>query len=335
MEYGKAALEGLGLMKVFIAGGTGFIGSSVVRRFLKESAEVHIMIRKTSNLWRIKDIKNQINLHYGDLSFFPIVEGIISTIRPEVVINCSGIVKGFSLDDQDHVIQSNLLNTVNVVNASLRSNVETFINTGTAYECGFSHRPITNANCVRNPIGLYGIVKKAESQYVKMIAQNYSKMYLNFRLFTPYGFFDTPNKLIPYVIISLIHGRVPEVKNSAAGRSFIFIEDVSKVYYAAAKNPEKLDDNTVINLGAPNLTINAEVVSLLYGIFNLKYTFKAKDDNLSKEYLFPDPEETIKFLSLLKVSLTPLHEGLEKTVKWFIENESLYGENSKEKVARK
>ena len=328
MESGKGAMESLGLMKVFVAGGNGFIGSGVVRKFLNENAEVHVLTRKTSNLWRIEEIKPHINLHYGDLSSPNNIDGVVSSLKPDVVINCSGIVRGFGLEDQNDVIQSNFVNTLNLVNSSLRSGVETLLNTGSAYECGFSDIPISVNSCNEKPIGLYGVVKKAERYYIDMINRSYAKSYINFRLFTPFGFFDAPFRLIPHVIISLMHGIEPEIRNPAAGRSFIFLEDIANIYYAAATNPERLRGLTQVNLGSPGLMSVSEVVSSLYGMFERHFTYETKEYSGNKEFLFPDPKEVINFLSSLNVNLTPLQEGLTKTVKWFRDNEIFYSDNA-------
>jgi len=315
-------------MRVFIAGGSGFIGSSVVRKFLKENAEVHILIRKTSNLWRLEDIKEQVNLHYGELSLQSDVEAVIKSIKPDVVINCSGIFRDVILDDQHDLIRSNLVNTINLVNVSLRSGVETLFNTGSAKECSFSNKPILVNRCNGSPIGLYGVVKRAERYYIDMISRNFGKSYVNFRLFTPFGFFDAPFRLIPHIILSLLHNEDPEIGNPAGGRSFIFLEDIATTYYAAAKNPEKLSRLTEVNLGSPKLTTVADVASLLYRMFGRHYDYEVKEQYTPKEYLYPEEKEVMKLLSKLKVNLTPFQEGLSRTVKWFRDNENFYRDDN-------
>ena len=312
-------------MKVFIAGGSGFIGSSVLRKFLKENAEVHILIRNTSKLWRIEEIKGQINLHYGELSSQGEIEAIISSIKPDVVINCSGVVRVFGLNDQNDVIQSNFVNTVNLVNACLRGNVGVFFNTGSAYECGFSDKPILSKECNGNPIGLYGIVKRAERYYIEMVAQSDAMTCINFRLFTPFGFYDVPFRFIPYVILSLLRNKEPDIRNPLSGRSFIFLEDIANTYYAAAKNPEKLNGLTEVNLGSPKLITVADMASLLYKMFDRYYASETETQDKVREYLFPEEKEVMKIFSTLKVNLTTLQEGLSRTVEWFRHNEHFYG----------
>ena len=50
-------------MNILITGAAGFIGSNLTRRLLKEGHQVHLLIRKGSNLWRLKDILQDVQLH--------------------------------------------------------------------------------------------------------------------------------------------------------------------------------------------------------------------------------------------------------------------------------
>src|SRR6185437_4310855 len=52
--------------EVAIIGGTGFIGTHVVRRFLREGARVSVLARNTRNLPPVFDDEN-VALHAGDI----------------------------------------------------------------------------------------------------------------------------------------------------------------------------------------------------------------------------------------------------------------------------
>ena len=47
-------------MKSLIIGGTGFIGSNLVRKLVNDGEEVGLLVRKQSKTWRIKDLLTQI-----------------------------------------------------------------------------------------------------------------------------------------------------------------------------------------------------------------------------------------------------------------------------------
>jgi len=54
------------LKNILVTGATGFIGANLTRRLVNNN--IHIIIRKSSNMWRIDDIKKKLNIHYIDLN---------------------------------------------------------------------------------------------------------------------------------------------------------------------------------------------------------------------------------------------------------------------------
>lgn len=324
MEFRKGPLEGMGVVKILIFGSSGFVGSNVTRYFTNNGEEVHVCLRSNSNTWRIGDLLENLIIHRGDLSSTNNIESIISSVQPDVVINCTGIVAGFGVDDQEGVIQKNFVNTVNLVNTCVKLNVNQLLNTGSAYECGFSNNPIVGNECSKAPIGLYGIAKKAEREYIEMIAQKFEKKYVTLRLFTPFGYFDSPIRLIPYIILSLANNITPHIKNPFSGRDFIFIEDVSKIYYALSKKPEVIDNKTIFNLGTGKMTKVTEIAKYLFNLGNVNYVESTINMDGSAEYLYAGLGETSKILSELNITFTPLAEALRRTYDWFIQNKNYY-----------
>lgn len=311
-------------MKVFITGATGFIGSNVLKYFLNKGDEIHILLREMSNKWRLENNLSDINAHIGDLTSYHSVESILSGVNPDIVINCSGLVQGFAITDQENVIESNFVGTVNLVNACVRSNVEVLISTGSAYECGFSGNPLPNSGCIGEPIGLYGIVKKAEREYVAMISKKYKKKYLTARLFTPFGFFDSTFRLIPYIVLSVLNGKTPKIKTPNSGRDFIFAGDVGEIFYNIVRNDEVLQNNTAVNVATGKLTKVNEIVRILFGIAGLDYLPEYSSDRTSNQYLYAEYREVNELLSKLHVRPSPLIQSLERTFNWFKEYRKYY-----------
>lgn len=82
-------------MKALILGINGQDGSYLAEYLLEKGYEVHGLIRRTAidNLINLKNIKKDIELHYGDLSDSISLQNIISTVKPYEIYNEA---------DQDH-----------------------------------------------------------------------------------------------------------------------------------------------------------------------------------------------------------------------------------------
>ena len=55
------------IIRAFVTGATGFIGSYLVRKLLDQNVEVAILLRSTSNTWRIENILHKTEIIKGDL----------------------------------------------------------------------------------------------------------------------------------------------------------------------------------------------------------------------------------------------------------------------------
>ena len=239
-----------------------------------------------------------------------------------MVINCSGLVRGFNMKDQKGVINSNFQNTVNIVNSCINLNVDRFINTGSAYECGFSNRAISAINCGDRPIGLYGVTKRAESAYIDFINKKYSRNFTTLRLFTPYGYYDSPLRLVPYMFLSLINGLTPIIKTPDSIRDFIFVEEVAKFYYRIAENPELLGKATTVNVGTGIPTKVSEVSSIITNMFGKTYRVENFERN-EPISLFSRGEFYLPLLGRAP-NRKSLISRLKKTKEWFEKNKGYY-----------
>ena len=57
------------MKRVLITGSSGFVGSNLLRRLVnnENGNEIHIFIRESSNLWRIRNVLDKVNVHIVDL----------------------------------------------------------------------------------------------------------------------------------------------------------------------------------------------------------------------------------------------------------------------------
>ena len=102
---------------VLITGASGFIGANLVNDLINSKDQIHILIRKESNLWRLNNIISRCNVHFVDISQIKDVANIISKIKPEIVYHCATYGVYSNQKDTDKIEKTNLIGTKNLISS--------------------------------------------------------------------------------------------------------------------------------------------------------------------------------------------------------------------------
>ncbi len=320
-------MENLGKTTILVTGATGFIGSNILRSIIKtHNKNIHIFMRKTSNLWRIKDIIDKINVHLIDLTDKRQVEESISLIKPEIIFHCA-IYGGYPFQtDQDQIIKANFMGTVNLLEASIKHGFKAFINTGSSSEYGIKNKPMEETD-FPDPINIYGVAKLASTYYCRMTSIKYNLPIVTLRLFSPYGYYEESTRLIPYLIISMLRNEGIKLGSPDTVRDFIFIKDVIDAYMNSANMIDKIPHGTILNIGCGTNNKVIEVFEALKAIIGYQGKFVLQGIPRDSDKIKVWRANIDKVQSILgwhpKYNLK---KGLSETVKWFKNNMNLYKE---------
>lgn len=341
MEFEEStmeSLEGLELIKnhnklkdkkILITGATGFVGANILHCLVKSDNEIHIILRETSNIWRIKDIinKNKVKKHCCDLTDREKIKKIVSNIKPEIIFNLS-VHGGYPFQkDSIKIINTNFIGTVNLLDACTDTGFDCFINTGSSSEYGLKSKPMSE-NDLLEPINEYGITKAAATLYCQAIGRRKNLPIFTLRLFSPYGYYEGPTRLIPYLIVSCLKGNDLNLVNPDAVRDFIFIEDLIKGYFMIVENKEGVLPGDIFNIGSGEQHAVKEIFEIIRKL--TKYTKKPqwkKTENDNRE--IKNLKIWIANISKSKKSLNwspeySIEKGLEETIKWYRDHLYLY-----------
>ena len=317
--------------KILITGATGFIGANITREFLKSGNNIFILTRDTSNKWRIKDILGNIKEYQVDLLNYEKLEKIISDIKPEIIFH-TAVYGGFLFQrEEDEIFRTNMMGTVNLLNACLKVGFDIFVNTGSSSEYGLKNGAIKESDMLE-PITLYGVTKASATLFCSMKAKTENLPIVTLRLFSPYGYYEKQTRLIPSVIISCLKGENPQLSFPEPVRDFIFIEDVIEAYAKVVENKEKVI-GAIFNVGCGNQHSVAEVVEHIIKLTDKKvYPVWGNIVNPRNE-----PQVWQADISKAKNILKwqpkhSLEEELSKTIKWFEENFSLYKRSIEQEI---
>jgi len=303
-------------IRVLVTGISGFIGSHLAERLLKEGAEVHGLVRINSNLWRIQNIKKRFNLHYVDLRDFESVRKAVQSIKPQKVFHLAAYVDvNRSFDVMDEMIEVNIKGTLNLLRALERTDYDCFINTGTCEEYGDNPVPFREDQ-IPNPVSPYSASKVCTTMFCQMLHKSMGLPIITLRPFLTYGPGQESNMLIPSVIKKAIKRERFEMTEGEQTREFNYVDDIVDGFIKASLTKRAIGE--IINIGnGKEYKIKDVVLMILDYMGNpIKTLIGALPYREGETMHFYCDNTKAKELLGAYPKIT-LEEGLKKTIDWY------------------
>jgi len=307
------------LNKVLITGATGFIGSHLTHRLIWEGFEVGIIKRENSDTWRIKDLSDKIVAYDADLRDTQEVSKAVSHFRPDVIFHLATYYAvEHNPEEVSLMIDTNVLGTVNLLEAAKESMVKLFVNTSSCFVYRESENKLRE-NADLSPLNLYALTKIQAEQACSFYAEKYDLKTITFRIFPPYGPADHERRLIPYVIRSLLEGEKLKLTTGKQRWDFVYVGDIIEAYFKLMNIPNLPEKHEIFNIGTGNAVSVREVVTRIKEVIGTELEPEwGAIPHRKNEVWFTcaDISKTEIFLSW-HPKIQILGEGLELTVKWY------------------
>jgi UDP-glucose 4-epimerase len=255
------------MKRVLITGATGFVGANLSRRLLYDGHEIHLLVRPDHITWRLEAIRPHVCLHKVDLQNASMLTQVITQIRPDWVFHLAAYGAYSSQVEIGRIIQTNFIGTVNLVEACLKTGFDVFINTGSSSEYGFKDYPPSEKDWLE-PNSHYAVSKASATLYCRYIAQSCGVHLPTLRLYSVYGPYEEPTRLLPTLILKGMQGQFPPLVNPEIARDFIYVDDVEEVYLLAAIQP-KQEVGAVYNVGTGIQTPLWKIVEMARQMFKI------------------------------------------------------------------
>jgi nucleoside-diphosphate-sugar epimerase len=313
------------MKRVLVTGATGFIGACVVRRLIREHSEVHVIMRKQSNKWRIRDLApHSLVQHVADLRDKERITSIVRKVRPNVVYHLAAYGAYHFQRDPDEIIATNITGALNLLNACSKVGTGHFIAAGSSSEYGIKNHPMKETDTLE-PVDLYGIAKAAATLVCGLFARVHDMPVTVFRPFAVYGYYEEPTRLIPTVIRSCLGGETLRLLSSSSVRDFIFVDDVIDALLRIESVGKKSSDQ-IYNIGSGKQYTVSHVVSKIIELTGAEIQpLWGRAEKREKK----EPRMWVSNISKARRELgwQPKHDledGLTKTITWFRKNLALY-----------
>ncbi len=312
------------MSRIIITGASGFVGANLVKENLKKN-EIYVFARKDSNIWRLKDVKSEINLQRINFLNKSKIQSAVNKIKPDYVFHLAAY-GGYPFQQNiKKTIESNITNSVNLMHAlSEYGKLEKFINIGSSSEYGPKDKPMQESD-LAEPVFPYGITKLTQTYFSKYFFKKFGLPSVTLRLFSVYGPLEEPGRLIYDVMTHILANKTLKLSSKKIKRDFIFVDDVIRAIKKSA-NTSNIEGE-IFNIGSGKEHSIEDVIKIVQS--KLKKDLKVSWGNIEKQRSFETNSQWIADISKTKKELKwdpkiSFDKGLAKTFEWYKKNADIY-----------
>jgi len=254
--------EGEGTRRVLVTGAGGFVGANLVRRLAADGHAVTAAVRPAGDRWRLAGPDRSlegVEVRPIDLADERAVERVVREVRPQWAFHLAAHGAYSWQTDSREIFRTNVLGTVNLVEACRASGCEALVNAGSSSEYGFKdHAPDEEEPL--EPNSEYAVAKAAATLYCRQVARAGPMRIVTLRLYSVYGPFEDPGRLIATLAVRGLQGELPPLADPDVARDFIAVEDTVEAFLAATRPGPA--PGAVYNVGTGRQTSIREIVAL-------------------------------------------------------------------------
>lgn len=330
-------------MKIFVTGAEGFIGSNTVQQLVDSDHEVTAFVLYNSfgkAGWLDGPGflgKPRLHMVSGDVRDADSVQSAMA--GHDAVIHLAALIAiPYSYQAPRSYIETNVIGTLNVMEAARRTGVSRVVHTSTSEVYGTAqYVPIDEKHPLvgQSP---YSASKIGADQVAHSYWSSFAVPVTTIRPFNTYGPRQSQRAFIPSVIVQMLSGaETISLGSLSPTRDLTFVADTAEGFRAVAEGTGGLGE--VFNMGSGFEISMAEVVEMLSEISGRKIAItedpaRVRPENSEVERLWSDSTKIEGAFGWKPehAGRDGLYRGLEKTYAWFLNNSSQAGYDPKRYV---
>ncbi|MDB1939134.1 GDP-mannose 4,6-dehydratase [Clostridium tertium] len=308
---------------VFITGGTGFLGSYLVKKLVNYGANVTILVRDyipQSNIYRGEEYK-KVNVVHGTLEDYLLIERTLGEYEIDTVFHLAAqAIVGVANRNPLGTFKSNIEGTWNILEAARKSPlIKRVIVASSDKAYGDQEKLPYDENMPLQGKHPYDVSKSCADLIAQTYYETYKLPVCITRCGNLYGGGDLNfNRIIPQSIQSILNNKAPLIRSDGSFiRDYFYIEDAVDAYINLAEKVVEL------NLGGQAFNFSNEIQLTVLELVNK--ILKIMGSSMKPIILNQGSNEIIhQYLSAKKartiLGWSPnytIDEGLSKTIEWY------------------
>jgi nucleoside-diphosphate-sugar epimerase len=216
-----------------LTGATGFVGSEVLRQLVAAGHETAALVREGSDPWRIDDLLGKIRrIPSADPALRDTRDALVD-FQPAAILHLAwdGVAGSDRNDAKQH---RNVALTSATLELAREAGARHWIGLGSQAENG-------------SPASQYGIAKLSSSMVAKRFCERAGMRFGWLRLFAAYGPAESPDWLIPYLILTLLRGEQPRLTAGQQRWDYLYVKDAARAIVLLTERPRATG---IFNLGS-------------------------------------------------------------------------------------
>ena len=332
------------MKRILITGGSGFIGSALIRYIINQTQDSVINIDKltyAANQSALKEVENNPRYAFEQLDICDLkaIERVFEKYQPDAVMHLAAESHvDRSISGAADFIQTNIVGTYTLLEVAKNywhtldeAKKTSFrfhhISTDEVYGDLEGSDDLFTETTPYAPSSPYSASKASSDHLVKAWYRTYGLPAIITHSSNNYGFYQYPEKLIPLMILNALEGKsLPVYGNGLQIRDWLFVEDHAKALYKVLKAGKVGETYNISgNCEKTNIEIVRTICSLLEEIAPNKPEDVARYEDLIT-YVKDRPGHDVRYaIDSTKIQnelgwqpQESFESGLKKTVEWYI-----------------